>query len=245
MRLIIFGLLVGAVSFLNFLTTGVYSQAFYFPMDRYSERIRVKNFGTLVDDAFYQGKEALFPFNRFFGHHAAVDLEIFGGEENSDVLVYAVTSGKIKYIGSLPGYGGLILQTIDGEERTALYGHVKITDLDIKVGDEVTAGRKLTLLGDGFSKETSRERKHLHFGIYKGVDLYFKGHEQTRELLIAKWEDPTDYLKQRGVTSVGSNQDNFGESVQIGKTVEVGQQSREGFFNQVINLIKSLFDKLR
>ncbi|KKS78200.1 MAG: hypothetical protein UV74_C0001G0047 [Candidatus Woesebacteria bacterium GW2011_GWB1_43_14] len=37
----------------------------------------------------------------------------------------------------------------------------------------------LTYLGDAFSSETSREREHLHFGIYKGVDLYFRGHEKS------------------------------------------------------------------
>lgn len=164
-------------------------------MNSYEKRINLKGFGILVDDNFYIGKEQLFPFNRFYGYHAGVDLEIFPVEETVRVPVYAVSTGEVIYVGSLPGYGGVILQDLEGENHTALYGHIKIEG--IKVGEKIIAGEILTYLGDVFSKETSKERKHLHLAIYKGKDLYFKGHEATQVQLNARWENPTSFLNSK------------------------------------------------
>lgn len=169
-------------------------------MDQYKDRQRVKAFGQLINDDFYRGKEDLFPFNRFFGYHAGMDLEAFSNEKDSLVPVYAVSSGTITYIGSLSGYGGIILEKLDGENATGLYGHVKTGNMNFKVGDHVTVADKpvvLTYLGDAFSRETSKERKHLHFGMYKGADLYFRGHEENHSLVLSRWYDPTEFLKQR------------------------------------------------
>ena len=55
----------------------VFAQSWYYQMDRYHERQTVKGFGQLINDEFYKGKEDLFPSNRFYGYHAAVDLEAF------------------------------------------------------------------------------------------------------------------------------------------------------------------------
>lgn len=168
-------------------------------MDRYQDRLWIKDFGTFINDNFYKGKEELFPFNRFYGYHAAVDLEALQEEKEKAVSVYAVSTGTIMYIGQLEGYGGIILQKLNEENRTALYGHVKISNLSFAVGDEIKkAGQRLTYLGDAFSKEASKERKHLHFGIYKGGDIYFKGHESSEKTLREKWENPSVYLKERG-----------------------------------------------
>lgn len=172
-------------------------QIWYYPMDQYDQRQTVKGFGTFVDDNFYKGKETLFPYNRFYGYHAAVDLEVFGNEQNDKVPVYAVTDGTVAYIGSLQGYGGVVLEKLNSESKTALYGHVKIADLSFKVGDNIKAGQLITYLGNAFSLETSKERKHLHFGIYKGEDIYFHGHETTKKQLLSKWEDPNQFLKSK------------------------------------------------
>ncbi len=176
-----------------------FAQDWYYPMDRYQDRIQIKDFGSLINDEFYKGKEKLFPFNTFYGYHAAVDLEALKEEKEKDVPVYAVSTGTITYIGQLEGYGGIILQKLDEENRTALYGHVKISNLPFSEGDKITkAGQRFTYLGDAFSKETSKERKHLHFGIYKGGDIYFKGHESSEKALREKWDNPSLYLKERG-----------------------------------------------
>lgn len=172
--------------------TSIFAKTWYYPMDHYFERQTVKTFGTLINDDFYKGKEQLFPYNRFYGYHTGVDLETFADEQNKLVPVYAVGGGKVSYIGSLSGYGGVILERLDGENHTALYGHVKISSLLYKLGDHINGGQVLTYLGDAFSKETSKERKHLHFAIHKGVDLYFHGHEDSLGLLHAKWENPND-----------------------------------------------------
>lgn len=177
----------------------IYAQ-WYYPTDKYYKRQTVKGFAEFIDDNFYLGKEKLFPYNRFYGYHAAVDLEVFSDEIDKKIPVYAVTSGTITYIGVLSGYGGVILEELDNENYTVLYGHVKIKSLSIKVGDHITVESDpiiLTYLGDQFSSETSKERKHLHFGIYKGTDFYFKGHEGALAQLEKKWLDPNRFLQEK------------------------------------------------
>lgn len=202
-----------------FLVAGIstFAQSWYYPMDSYFERQRLKGFGQFINDDFYKGKEHRFPFNRFYGYHAAVDLEYLPQELEKNIPVYAVTNGKIKYIGELDGYGGVILQDI-GLNKTALYGHVKTNDLQYKVGQEARAGEIITYLGDEFSSETSRERKHLHFGVYKGTDLYFKGHEASVDSLNRRWENPTTYLKEKGAILPGSKDDKQKENKNFKKS---------------------------
>lgn len=195
-RLIIIFIVLLFSSFIS--KTYINASEWFYPMYDYNKRLSLKNFDILIDDKFYKGKESLFPYNRFYGYHAGVDLEAFAEASNRKIPVYAITKGKIIYIGSQKGYGGVILQRIDSEKLTALYGHVKIKDLSYKVGDEIQAGTTITYLGDAFSNETSKERKHLHFSIYKGNDLYFRGHEESLEKLHARWIDPTRLLQSKG-----------------------------------------------
>lgn len=177
-----------------------FAQDWYYPMDKYTERQTVKVFGQFINDDFYKEKEELFPFNRFYGYHAGVDLEALRAEQTAKVPVYAIYSGTIIHVGVLPGYGGVVLQRLKNEDATALYGHVKIKDLFFKVGDSITIDNKpilLTFLGDEFSEETSKERKHLHLGIYKGANVYFRGHEESISRLSEKWYNPSAFLKER------------------------------------------------
>lgn len=209
--------------------------SWYFPVDRYYMRQTVKGFGQLIDGNFYKGKERLFPFNRFYGYHAAVDLEVFADEKNQNIPVYAIYSGRILYFGLLEGYGGVILQEIENENRTALYGHVKIKNLKHQVGDKVSPGGVITFLGDEFSSETSKERKHLHFGILKGTGLYFSGHEVSLERLLAKWEDPNSYLKNKGAIS---------QPVLSSKSESVIVKKDVGFWDFLVENIKAFLKKL-
>ena len=216
------------------------ADSWFFPMDKYQERQTVKAFGQLIDDKFYIGEEALFPFNRFYGYHAAVDLEAFPEEKDEKVPVYAIASGTITYIGRLPGYGGVILQKLDGENLTALYGHVKITGLQFKVGDHInldSTPKLLTYLGEGFSEETSKEREHLHFGIYKGTDRYFRGHEKTLSGIRSKWLDPSQLLKEKGAQSPSITVLPKGSSSEDFKSAE----TKRGFFYAIFNWIRELF----
>lgn len=175
-------------------------------MTKIDERATVKGFGMYIDNNFYQNHLANeFP-NHFYGYHAAQDLESLSSEKVNSVTVpvYFVTSGTISYIGNLTGYGGVVLVQLDGRNDTALYGHVKISGIKYKIGEHVQVDKPtiLTYLGNGFSSETSSERKHLHLGIYKGQDLYFHGHEATKQILESKWYNPTDYLKSKNAQTI-------------------------------------------
>jgi murein DD-endopeptidase MepM/ murein hydrolase activator NlpD len=171
-----------------------------YPLDRTLERASYKTFGQLIDKQFYVGKESLFP-NRFYGYHAGSDLEIFPEELNKDVLVSAISSGIIIFVGRVSGYGGLILEKIDNEDLTVLYGHLKLENSWLKVGDRVDTGAQVALLGDAFSGETGGERKHLHFAIYEGHGLYFRGYEDNKNALDESWLDPITFLRENIVAT--------------------------------------------
>lgn len=167
----------------------------FYPMTNYASRIKYKNFGTYIDENFYEKSPKIFP-THFYGYHAAIDLEVTPEEEKLNIPVYTVTTGKILYIGDVEGYGGIVIQQIDSS-HTALYGHIKLSSIILNVGDTVKAGQRICDLGNGFSVETAGERKHLHFAIHKGLDLYFLGHEPTVEVLSAQWENPTKFLQAK------------------------------------------------
>jgi murein DD-endopeptidase MepM/ murein hydrolase activator NlpD len=180
--------------FSSFLSVAVLAaSSWYFPLADFSSRQSFKSYSQYIDLAFYIGKENLFP-NRFTGYHAGIDLEILPGEENSPVPVYTVYSGKIIFSGTVSGYGGVVLEEIDNSDLTALYGHINIIDTQYQVGEMAGSGSVLTYLGDGFTNQTGGERKHLHFAIYKGSGLYFKGYESTLSSLNQHWIDPEKYL---------------------------------------------------
>lgn len=172
--------------------------SWFYPMTKYATRGYLKKFGQFIDAKFYAGREELFP-TQYFGFHSGVDLEVTPAEslDSVQVPVYAVTTGKILYVGEVQGYGGVVIQQIDAS-HTALYGHIKLSSVKYKVDDTVQGGQVICYLGNAFSDETAGERRHLHFGIHKGIDLYFLGHEQTKEDLNLNWVDPTKFLKEKG-----------------------------------------------
>lgn len=174
----------------------VFAENFQYPLEKTLERSSYKSFGQYFDKNFYIGKENLFP-NQFIGYHVGTDLEIFPQEKDTDVPVFAVGNGIISFMGPVTGYGGLILEKFDDMDLTALYGHLKLSSTNIKVGDRVNTDQTLALLGDEYSSETAGERKHLHFAIYHGQDLYFKGYENTKDELDQKWIDPMRFLETR------------------------------------------------
>lgn len=219
-------------------STPTYASDWFYPMEDYHKRITLKGFGDQIDDKFYKGKEHLFPFNRFYGYHSAVDLEYLDGEKNKLIPIFAVADGKITYIGRLNGYGGIILENLEGEGKTALYGHVKLNNLKIKNGQKVEAGQIITYLGDEFSSETSKERKHLHFGIYNGEDLYFKGHETNLTTLKRKWINPTEFLMEKGAKNPRAEESpRFMQSLKPSVIVK----NEEGFLEFLLRKLSSFF----
>ena len=204
-------------------------------MDKSDQRQLYKSFGQNITSEFYTNKRDLFP-NTFLGYHAGVDLESFDNEKADKVLVpvYAITNGTIIYKGNLKGYGGVILLRLNGINNVALYGHVKLP-AELNVNDKITVGTKLTHLGDNFSSETSGERKHLHFAILKGSDLYFRGHEPNEFNLNKQWEDPIKFL-QKNNTVQNPTPDIAEGSKQVKKIVE-----NNNFIYNLINQFTNLF----
>lgn len=169
------------------------------PIDGYYQRQTLKQFGTFVDQAFLDRHPNEFRnngFPKFTGYHAAVDVDYPGVDEQStEVPVKAVAGGEVIYKGTVVGYGGVIvIRHTDPESVTTLYGHVRVADAPVQVGDQVTAGQTIAYLGAPYSDQTGGERKHLHFGIHQGTALGLEGHEQSTQALNANWYNPNDWL---------------------------------------------------
>jgi len=167
-----------------------------YPLESFPERQSLKKFGQLITPEFYLDQESLFP-NKFLGYHAGMDLEIFTDELNKKVPVFAVSEGTILYYGNVQGYGGVILEHISDQNLIVLIGHLNLHDINLGVEDQVKSGQKIAYLGDAFSTDSGGERKHLHLGIYKGTDIYFKGYETDKNILNSKWLNPDAFLKDK------------------------------------------------
>lgn len=160
------------------------------PLDRVSERVSKKTFGTLVGPA-----NSPVQSERFSGFHTGWDFEIFAEELDSDVAVVAFCGGKIRLKETAAGYGGLVVQdcNIDSAPLTALYGHLKLGSVNVKVGGYRAPGDPIGLLGAEKSVETDGERKHLHFGLRKGSALNTRGYA-AKLAELSGWLDPKDFL---------------------------------------------------
>jgi murein DD-endopeptidase MepM/ murein hydrolase activator NlpD len=133
---------------------------------------------------------------KFLGYHTGVDFEILPEEENQDVPIYAICSGPLSLKKRASGYGGVVVEQcqIDKQEVTIIYGHLKLDSLAVKIGDNLTAGEKIGILGKGYSTETDGERKHLHLSIHFGTAVNLLGYVQNSADL-KNWLDITKYLK--------------------------------------------------
>ncbi len=156
------------------------------PIDRASQRITKKLFGTYVTPQ----SSPVSP-EKFTGYHTGLDFEILPGEENSDVTIKAICSGPLLQKRSATGYGGVAVQkcTINNQAVTVVYGHLRLSSVTAKTGATLNTGDKIGVLGTGYSTETSGERKHLHLGIHKGTTINIAGYVSTQSALSA-WLDP-------------------------------------------------------
>jgi murein DD-endopeptidase MepM/ murein hydrolase activator NlpD len=160
------------------------------PLARSAERITKKSFGTYVTP-----KNSPVQPERFTGYHTGADFETFASEAKIDVPVVAACTGKIRAVQTVSGYGGVLVQdcTVAGQKVTALYGHLRLSSISVKVGTILNTGTQFAVLGTGFSSETSGERKHLHFSLHKGTTISWKGYVSTKTAL-GDWLDPMIYL---------------------------------------------------
>ncbi|HTX86626.1 MAG TPA: M23 family metallopeptidase [Candidatus Nanoarchaeia archaeon] len=154
-------------------------------------RITKKPFGIYVSP----GHSPVNP-ERFTGYHTGVDFEAFASEASSAVPVYAICAGTLAIKETARGYGGMAVERcrIGGQNVTVVYGHLKLTSITAKVGEKLSAGEELAILGKGYSAETDGERKHLHLGIHKGTTINTSGYVSAAAQLSG-WIDVVQYLK--------------------------------------------------
>lgn len=103
----------------------------------------------------------------------------------------AIAEGVVRVAREADGYGGVVAieHTIQGENYIAIYGHLDVDSLTIAVGDSVSPGQVIGVLGIGYSEETDGERKHLHFSLIPGTKVDLKGYVQPQTELNT-WIDP-------------------------------------------------------
>jgi murein DD-endopeptidase MepM/ murein hydrolase activator NlpD len=166
------------------------SEGFSPPIDRWSERVTKKPFGIYISPA----NSPVQP-ERFSGYHTGVDFEIFSDEQDKDVEIKAVCSGKLLEKRYVSGYGGTVVQQckFEGQDITVLYGHLRLSSIGININQQISVGDKIGILGKGFSSETDGERKHLHISIHKGLSVDYRGYVQKSEQL-SNWIDIVKYI---------------------------------------------------
>jgi hypothetical protein len=161
------------------------------PLVRARERVTKKPFGIKISP-----ENSPIQPERFSGYHTGVDYEIFPGEENADVQVFAICGGNLLIKRTASGYGGALAQecNLENQAVTIIYGHIKLSSVKQKIGDYIAEGEKLAVLGKGYSTETDNERKHLHLGIHEGTIITLLGYVQKQSDLD-QWIDFEKHLK--------------------------------------------------
>jgi len=160
------------------------------PLDKPSERIRLKKFGDYITPE----NSPVSP-ERFRGYHTGVDFEVFPEELSGAVEVKAMCGGNILLKKWVSGYGGVLVTACElaGEPVTVLYGHLSLASIDYQIGDSLMAGEVFGRLGADNSRETDGERKHLHLSIHRGKTVNLKGYVNT-EAELKDWIDPCNYI---------------------------------------------------
>jgi len=160
------------------------------PLDKAEERVNKKKFGVYITP-----QNSPVQPEKFKGFHTGVDFEVFPEELNTEVPVYAICSGKIKLKQYVSGYGGTAVQAceLNKEPITIIYGHLKLSSITVNVDENIEAGERIGILGADKSQETDYERRHLHLGIHKGIELNIKGYVGSQSELL-NWINPCLYV---------------------------------------------------
>jgi murein DD-endopeptidase MepM/ murein hydrolase activator NlpD len=132
---------------------------------------------------------------RFQGYHTGTDFEIFPEEIDAEIPVHAICSGKLLVKKSASGYGGVAVESCEMEKSPimVIYGHLKLTSISAKIGDPISIGDTIGILGKGYSAETDRERKHLHLGFHRGTTVNIRGYVSAKSEL-SSWIDSCAYV---------------------------------------------------
>jgi murein DD-endopeptidase MepM/ murein hydrolase activator NlpD len=159
------------------------------PVAGFLDRITKKNFGIYITPDTSPVEN-----DKFTGYHTGVDAEFT--DTVIDIPVYAIADGTIVLAKWVNGYGGLIVirHTINGAPIYALYGHLDEASFPAAGTTLVTRGDQIAVLGDDHSQETDGVRKHIHFAIYTGEKVDYRGYVPNQEDL-ANWMDPLDLYR--------------------------------------------------
>lgn len=162
---------------------------FVSPLSRSGERVTKKPFGIYVTPQNSPTQP-----EHFSGYHTGADFEIFPEELSANVPVKAVCEGELRLKKYAQGYGGVVVEdcTLNGNPITVIYGHLKLASVQKNVGDDLSVGEAIGILGADKSVETNGERKHLHLGFNKGPSLNILGYVQDQNELSG-WLNPCDY----------------------------------------------------
>jgi murein DD-endopeptidase MepM/ murein hydrolase activator NlpD len=160
------------------------------PLSRAAERVTKKPFGIYITL-----KTSPVQPEKFQGYHTGTDFEIFPEELNADVPVQAVCSGKLILKKYASGYGGVAIESceLNSQSITVVYGHLNLASINVKAGDNLSAGDFLGNLGKAYSTQTNGERKHLHLGFHKGSATNILGYVSS-ESQLSDWSDPCTYV---------------------------------------------------
>lgn len=160
------------------------------PIDKWQERVIKKPFGIKISP----NNSPVSP-ERFSGYHTGVDFETFSDEQDGEVPIYAICDGSLILKKSASGYGGVAVQSckFESQDITVIYGHLNLASILAVQNQQLAAGEKIGILGNGFSAQTDGERKHLHLGIHKGKAINILGYVQNISEL-ENWLDVTKYL---------------------------------------------------
>jgi len=163
----------------------------YHPIDNFDTGITLKPFGIYI----HPSSSPVQP-ERFSGYHTGADIEVPEELKDIDVPVYAIADGTVELARFASGYGGVIAIQHETESQSyiAVYGHIDLESVDIPVGDTVSAGQQIAVLGEGFTAETDGERKHLHFAIKLGSTVDLAGYVSD-ESNLSEWMDPEVFFE--------------------------------------------------
>lgn len=173
-------------------------RGFVWPLKNVGERVTKKTFGILITPETSPVQP-----EKFRGYHTGTDFETFSEEAETDVAVRAVCTGPVAAKRTASGYGGVLVQhcTYANEPITVVYGHMRLASIASAIGDSITAGDTLGVLGTGKSNETDGERKHLHLSIHKGTVIDIRGYVASQSLLD-QWLDPCQLPNLAGACSL-------------------------------------------
>lgn len=162
---------------------------FFLPLDNLQDRVIKKGFGIYITP-----QNSPIQPERFTGYHTGVDFEIFPEELDEPVVVYALCSGRLGFKDKVNGYGGLVVHNclLNNKSITVIYGHLKLTSVNFEIGQAITKGDLIGLLGAAGTQETDGERKHLHLGIHQGIVTDIRGYIGL-ESDLKDWFDFCDY----------------------------------------------------